>query len=199
MLGLQALLAAALLAVPMPARAADPEKDPLKDLGRRVENLEKGMTEIQNTAAAIRAEGLKISILKSGLDKLATQLDKMQAVVEALKKDLGGKERLAAYPPDAVDDLAKRVAELEKKVGGSARVAKAAPEVGRILLFNRYAEEVTVHLNGRGYRVLPGQTARVESFPAGVFTYQIESPTWGLRERVTSTVPVNETVRLTVE
>jgi hypothetical protein len=201
-LELQAVLAAILLAAPSPVRAADPEKEPLQEIVRRLENIEKGMTEIQKSAAAIKAEGLKINLLKGRIDKLEEQLSQVKPVVDALKKLVNGnvKQRVSTYPPDAVDDLARRVAELEKKLAPSVRVAKAPPDVGRVVLTNRYAEEITFVLNNRDiYRVLPGMTQVVEGYPAGVFTYEIRSPSWGPRDRTTSTLPVNQTVRLTVD
>jgi flagellin-specific chaperone FliS len=201
--GLQALLAAAFLTAPSSLRAADPEKkvDDLKEVVRRLENIEKGLTEIQKSADTIRAEGLKIKLLKDRIAKLEEHVGAMQPILDGLKKllDGNGRGRISAYPSEAVDDLNRRLLEIEKKIGSPVRVANAAPEVGRILLTNRYAEEITIVLNNRdAYRVLPGRALTVEGYPAGVFTYQVQTPTWGARDRVTTTLPVNETVRLTV-
>jgi len=201
-LGLPALLTTTLLATQSAALALDPEKKPtdLKEILRRLENIENGLTEIQKSAASIRVEGLKINVLKGRIDALEAQVGKMQPVLDALRKLMNGKERISAYPPEELDDLKRRLVDVEKKVGSSARIAKAAPEVGRLVLANRYAEEITFVFNNRDtYTVAPGMTRIIEGYPAGVLTYQIQSPSWGPRDRVTSTLPINETVRLTVD
>jgi tetrahydromethanopterin S-methyltransferase subunit G len=199
--GLQALLAATLLATPSSVRA-EPEKEvtELEKIVKRLEGIETALKEIQKSADIIQAEGLKIKVLKGRIDKLEEQVGSMQPVLDGLKKLMNGKERVSAYPQDSLEDINKRLTEVEKKLSPSTRVAKAAPEVGRILLTNRYTEEITFVLNNRDvYTVLPGKALQVEGYPAGVFTYQIQSPTWGARDRVTSTLPINETVRLTVD
>jgi hypothetical protein len=55
-------------------------------------------------------------------------------------------------------------------------------------------------INGReNIRLAPGTSRLVEGVPAGTFTYEVVSPTWGSRARKTTTLLANETYRITVD
>src|SRR5262249_6053492 len=131
MFGLPTALALVLAGGPA-ARAGD-ETD-LKDIAGRLKKIETGMAKNLEGADLVQAEGLRIKTLVGKINRLEEQVGKMQTLLDALKKVIPPQDRVALYPPEAMD-IAKRLELIEKilaeRLGASVRVAKAPPEVGR--------------------------------------------------------------------
>jgi hypothetical protein len=196
-LGMASALITALFAANPATRAED-----LKEIARRLKNIEDGMVEIQKAAELIVNQSLQVQKLNGRINRLEEKVAQFQTLLDALRKGTRP-ERVSLYPPEAVDDIVKRLEQIERflneRVGPMARVARAAPEVGRIMLINRHSEEMLFIVNNESYRVAPGATAVLDNRPAGAFTYEVVSPTWGQRARKTNTLMANETYRIIVE
>jgi outer membrane murein-binding lipoprotein Lpp len=204
MLGLSMFLAAAVLAGPSTTARADEAAPDLKDIARRIKNIESAMVEIQRNADAILKEGLKYQALVGRISELEEKMGKMQTQLDALKKEGAPKERTSAYPPESIEEIQKRLAQIEdvlKRMGPAPRVSRFPPNnAGRIVLTNQYPEEMLFIINGReNFRLAPGTSRVLEGFPAGTFTYEVVSPSWGSRARKTTSLAANETYRITVD
>ena len=143
---LPALFATAALAAPAAGQSADDFKrlnDKLDALTRTLNDLKDGM----------RSDNLP--------DKVATvnkKIDELDQDIQAIKRDLR--------------DLKRRV--------GDGTTTALRPEFdsttfrgqGRVRFINEFPEEVSVIVNGRPFRLLPG-AERLVPVPPGDFTYQV--------------------------
>jgi hypothetical protein len=217
--GLQTLLAAALAAAPTAHLTAAEEKKATEtgDTAKRLKALEDGMKKVQEDADSIRAEGLKIKTLKDKVDQLKKDMDKVQdrltqldetirdaidkSIRDALKPREDGKGAIGE-PPPVFKDILSRLSRLEdmlKDLSGKLQVARYPAATGRVLLTNRYPEEMLFIVNGRSFRLAPGESRLLDNQRAGSLTYEVVSPTWGSRARKTTTLLASETLRLTVD
>jgi hypothetical protein len=213
MYGLQAFLAAALTAAPALATAGpednDTEKNEKKtdksdkDVTNRLNRLEKQIKEVLEAAKAITAEGLKIQTLKGRLDRLEADMGKVLEDLDTLKKGKPEeKEEKKGKEGTGLDELKVRLDKIDKflesRFGPNGRIAKSPPtESGRILLTNRYPEEIIFIINGESFRLAPGMSRLLDAQQAGPFTYEMISPRLGSRARKTTTLLPNQTFRLT--
>jgi hypothetical protein len=199
MLILPAVLTGALIGRPCAVQAQDTD---MKEVLRRVKNIEGALEKILEAADQVKTEQLNTQRLKAKVNQLEEQVAKLQTQLDALRKG-SPRDRTALYPPEAMDDLVKRLDRIDRflseRFGPNARVAKAPPEVGRIVLVNRYPEEMTFIVNNETFRLAAGASHVLEGFPAGPFTYEVISPTFGQRARKTVTLTANETHRVIVE
>ena len=111
---------------------------------------------------------------------------------------------MAAYPPESLEELRALLTRIEgllQAMAPAGRVAGFGPagQTGRIMLSNRYPEEMLFIVNGTSYRVAPGSTRVLDPQPAGTITYEVLSPTWGLLRRRTTTLAANEPFRINVD
>ena len=65
------------------------------------------------------------------------------------------------------------------------------------MFVNMYPEELLLRINGPDYRVAGGTTLPLEGQPAGMFTYEVLSPTLGIRANKTTSLGANETFTIT--
>src|SRR5262249_4851053 len=154
-LGLNAVLAAALAA--SPALAADPEKTADKD---------KDLAEIKK--------------LLDGINRSLGGLDRMEREIEDLRFDRDVRVRsMQAEVSDMKKQIARMREDLDRLLGpeGSRRTAFSPPNpgtsgpTGTIRLVNTYMVPVSVFINDQEYVVEPGQTRNVIGVPAGRFNY----------------------------
>jgi septal ring factor EnvC (AmiA/AmiB activator) len=174
MFGLQTLLAAILSATPALATAGtENENADIKDIKQRLETIEKGLTAIQKSIDAIKAQALNVNLMNARLNKLEEKMAGLQTTLEALQKQL--------------------------KKQNTTQVSKAPPEVGKIVLTNRYDEEILFIVNNTSYRLAPGTSSVLAEVPAGTITYEVISPTFGLVTRKTTTLAANKTININVD
>src|SRR5262249_38549795 len=165
-----------------------------KRLAKAFEGISKDISELQKDVKALQASeaGLKLK-LKNAVNRIAA-LEKQVGDMKKVPPDV----TLEGPTQDVVEDIAGRLERIEKKLANGGQVqAKASPlpaATGRVVLVNLHPEQLLFVVNGRNYRVGSGAPMVLDRFPAGAFTYEMISPTWGLRARATSTVPAGETI-----
>ena len=141
-----ALFAVVALATPASGQTAED----IKKLNEKLDALTKAMQDLRD---GTRAESVREKIATVG-----SQLDQLDQDIQTIKKDLR---------------------DLKRKVDGGSTTA-LRPEYdattfrgqGRVRFINEYPEEMSVVVNGRAYRLLPGQERLVAVTP-GDFTYQV--------------------------
>jgi septal ring factor EnvC (AmiA/AmiB activator) len=186
-----------------------------KDLDRLDEVARRGFDRVREELAAVRGElktcrddrtlaQLKLQAALSALGALRPQLDEMRGELAALRAR--PVERVALYPPGdpaALDDIRARLGDIERTLRrtpparGYVALYPAAGPTGRVVLTNTYGETLTFVVNGRSYAVAPGASMPLDAEPAGALTYEVISPTWGLRDRRTTMLAAGETLTLT--
>lgn len=108
---------------------------------------------------------------KSGLDDIKAKLGSIE---QAILKLQPSQNRIALAPP-----------------------SPAAASTGRVLLINLHSEELLFVVNQKTHRVAPGASVPLDAVPSGSLSYEVLSPTWGLRARNTTSLAANETFTLT--
>lgn len=166
--GLPLVLAGAVAA---PAAAADPELPKKTDLTTITLNLQE-LTR-------------KVDALSTKVDGLASKQS-----LEALRQSVDRVELNGKYYKDEIADLRRQVDSLHKAIDALARgpesqvAAKAGPAPsGRVKLVNTWFEPMTVVVNGKAYRVGPGEEQTTEPLPAGRFSYEVLAVSPGPQER----------------
>ncbi|MBI3410679.1 MAG: hypothetical protein HY040_20270 [Planctomycetes bacterium] len=207
------LLAATPFVAP-PAVLAGGEKDKVleklenldKGLAKAFEGIARDMDDIKTQMKKLREKDLidhrldvardveaKMNVVSKGLTELRTAFDLLKARIPV--------EFPAGADKTAMEDIRTKLAAIEQALGKLAptekRVALASPQIGRVVLVNLYPEELLFVVNQKTYRVGPNMTAAVDNLPTGALTYEVVSPTWGLRARNTTNLAANETFTLT--
>jgi hypothetical protein len=141
-----ALLGVALLAAPAFGQTAED----IKKLNEKLDAL-------TTTLQAVK-DGMKTDSLREKVSTIDAKIDLIDQDIKEIKKDLR---------------------ELKRKVDSGTTTAlrpefdsAAARGMGRVRFINEIGEEISVMLNGRAYRLLPGQERQVAVSP-GEFTYQV--------------------------
>jgi DNA repair exonuclease SbcCD ATPase subunit len=129
--------------------------------------------------------------------------------------------QVAYYPPaatssGALEEINRRLGRIEDRVAQASvsRIAYysaptisfrpavtsfAAPApVGRLVLVNSRAEDVTVMVNGRSHPVARGARLTLDNLPAGSLWYEVITPSWGPRGRRTTNLAANETLTVSI-
>jgi hypothetical protein len=210
--GLQALLAATLAAAPPTALTASEGRKSTesgKDTSKRLKNLEEGIKKIQDDVQPLLEDELKSKRLEGKLKDLEDDVKRrLSRLEEDMGKVLATLDALRGGPPrgraaaDPLEDIKARLDRIERtlsRLGAGARIARSPADTGRILLTNNYPEEMLFIIDGRTYRLMPGTSRLLDDRPAGTFTYEVISPTWGSRARKTTTLARDQTFRLTVD
>ncbi|VTS00300.1 coiled-coil domain-containing protein [Tuwongella immobilis] len=162
------------------ASPAAPKVDnSLADLKTQVQALTNALSKLEKLE-----ESMRDSQSKNGL--AVTQL---QGDVSELKLQIGDLRR-------EMERLSKRVDEQAQKSISRSSPAPAAPANpapaagnGQLRLVNDYIQEVSVVVNNRTYRLLPGQTTTL-TIPAGAFNYQLLVDNAAMQSRL---LPAGET------
>jgi hypothetical protein len=170
MLGLPALLAAAVAAAPAVAQ----DKEKLTD-SQKLEEIQKQLADIQRALVALYNVPTKLGDAETNLARaqkdindLKEQTSRLQRDLEELRRQVGATTRIAGFPP----------------TGGT----------GRIRLMNTYTTPMSIRINDRVYRLEPGQTQVLEAQPAGPFTYEV----MGVQPPVSRVLGANETYTIYV-
>lgn len=140
---------AALLGLAVAAGQARAE--PADDLRKAVEKLEKATKDLQDAKDALRT------------DTLHKKLTSIESRMELLETD--------------IQDLKKEIRDLKRRVEDGTSTSRrfdtdSTTRDGRVRFINEFSEDMSVVLNGRSYRLTPGQE-RLISIPSGEFTYQV--------------------------
>lgn len=164
------------------------------DVGKDMKKIQEDIKDLKDNKMDLQ---LKLASTLGKIDDLEKQMGLLQSDFQNLKQKLT--KDYSLYPPVAnsgMEDLKQRLQKIEKMVGdmrGSTRIALSPPSVGRIVLVNGYNEDILFIVNGTTYRLTPGSTSELDNQPSGTFTYEVVSPTFGLRARNTRTLNPNET------
>ena len=194
-----------------PPDAKDDEK--LKEIEKKVDALLAGLAKVCNgDTACMKDLNEKLAKLKETTDNLQVMLsgsqDKIALLeqrVDKLRKDIDnllGRDK-SMYPPvdkAGFDEILRRLIAIEAalKAGGPS-VSYSKPTIGRIKLSNMYGEEMLFVINGKAYRVAPFTYMMLEDQPAGVFTYEVISGTYGSRAKNAPTLVPGDTYIITVK
>jgi hypothetical protein len=180
-LGLPAVLSLALLAAPVrgqePVGEGDKFDKILKKLDEMAQSVAKSFEGVKKDVDALKSEveALKSRETEANL-KLQAALLRLESLERQLTRVRDERKSFFAGP------------------GGNGALAPA----GRIVLVNYYPEEMTFFVNNIPYTVAPGASATLAGQPAGMFTYEAVSPSWGSRGRQTRMLAANETFTITV-
>jgi hypothetical protein len=144
---LAALLGTALAAAPAFGQTAE-------DLKKAIDRLDKAAKELEDARTALKSDGLreKVTLVDSKIDAIDADVRDIKREIRDLKRRLENGSTSTALRPD-YDSVVDR-------------------DRGRVRFINEFREEMSVVLNGRSYRLLPGEE-RLISVPSGSFTYQV--------------------------
>jgi gas vesicle protein len=157
------LFIAALLAAP----AAGQTADDIKKINDKLDKLTKELQDLR--------DGLKSEAIREKVATVDSKIDQLDQDIQTLKKDLR---------------------DVKRKVDGGTTTAlrpeydSATPRgMARVRLINDHPEMMSVVVNGRAYRLSPGEERLVAVTP-GEFTYQVLNIQ---RDARTRTIDANET------
>jgi cell division protein FtsB len=202
------------------AAAAMSSKDVLAEINRLEKTLsgqiDKVKKDLQTDISGIKEQQLKQQLDLQNLKGLPKKVEALEAEVTAINEELKKlrKQILAGSPvpsgPNveaALDAFHGRLTKIEKlleslqtpSIGGERKsfAAPTAPIAGQVRLVNLYVERMMFVVNGNDYFVEPGQMLQLQNFPAGSVTYEVRSPTWGIRAQKTTTLQPTETLSVT--
>jgi len=171
MLGVNTLLAALLTAGPSPGQAKGPGSD-----GQKSDGIPKPTSESK-----------KLDDIQSQLEELKKEVKKAGAALADIRRDLRGREIDANVRDQStlsqINELRDEIGRLRAEIDGlrrrppaTTREAGSAPvdtATGRVEMVNTYPTEVGIVVNGRTYRVRPGEIRVTEPIPTGTFTYEV--------------------------
>ena len=144
---LASLLALGLIATPAVAQTAE-------ELKKAVEKLEKATKDLQEAKDALK------------VDELRSRTSTIDSKIDLIDKD--------------IQDIKKDIREIKRKLDNGGSSTSMRPDFdsatirgqGRVRFINEFNEEMSVVVNGRSYRLLPGQE-RLIAVPPGDYTYQV--------------------------
>jgi hypothetical protein len=147
---LATLLGTAVLAAPSFAQSPEDQK---KAVESAVQKLEQAVKDLKEAKDALKADDLRAKTIS-----IDTRL-------ELLDKD--------------IQDIKKDVREIRRQMGDRTSTAlrpdydsATSRGLGRVRFINQFSEEMAVVVNGRSFRLQPGEE-RLVPVPPGDFTYQV--------------------------
>ena len=143
-------LPAALLVAALAAPAAGQTAEDIKKLNDKLDALTKTVNDLK--------DGLKSDAVREKVTTVASHLDQLDQDIQAIKKDLR--------------DLKRRVGDGTTTALRPQYDAATFRGQGRVRFINEFPEEISVIVNGRPFRLLPG-AERLVPVPPGDFTYQV--------------------------
>jgi chromosome segregation ATPase len=202
---------------PAAGESTDGRREKTREVREELEHLDaaarRGFDLLRDDLAALRREMkdcredrtlalLKLQAALASLRTLQPQLTDMRGELEALRARVPA--TVSLYPPverAAIDEIRAKLDQIEQTLRhppAPSYVARyPAAQAGRVVLVNTYPEDLTFVVDGRSYLVAPGGTMTLDGQPAGTLSYEIISPTWGVRDRRTTALGANETLTLT--
>jgi hypothetical protein len=143
---LAALLGLALVAAP----AAGQTAEDIKKINDKLDKIAQDLTDAKN--------GLKTDELRSKAITIDTKLDMLDKDVQELKKD--------------IKDIRNRLGDRTTTALRPDFDAAQFRGRGRVRFINEFFEEMAVVVNGRSFRLAPGEE-RLVPVPPGEFSYQV--------------------------
>jgi hypothetical protein len=209
-LGLPAV--AMLLVTAASAIAQNPEKqetDPLKVVLKRLEDMEKGISEsfrnMRDDITKLQMEALRCHITGEKVLRLEDQLKKMQGEIDDMRRESPPRQSFSIDPNKKqiiaadLEDIRSRLLSMEQLLRTQPRVSYSAPVAvtSRLQLVNNYPEFLDFVVNGVSYAVPPGEMRTVENVPAGMLNYFVVSRIWGARGAQSRNLVPGETFVIT--
>jgi hypothetical protein len=159
-LGLHTLLAAMFAVAQAPA-APPSDSDKLDEIQKQLNELKKSVSTIQKSLELLQAMGTDLRNLRT----------ESRQGVENAEKQIGDLKRELGTLRDELDKLGTRM-------NTTTRIAASPPTeppvaTGRVEMTNTFSDEVTVAVNHRTYRLVPGERRMSDPIPAGTFTYEV--------------------------
>jgi hypothetical protein len=193
------------------------EKTILSQLAKTKGDLKTEIDEVRNEQFKHKLQLQTIQALSKKVEDIDNEVLSLTSEVRKLRKMLASAEpaaspRAAAAPAadrTGLEEIRNRLAAIELALtrlqpaavpSTSSRTSLSAPTSanhGRVNLVNLYNEDMLFVVNGRHYRVAPGASLPLDGLPSGSLTYEVMSPTWGLRAHQTTTLLPTETLTLT--
>lgn len=180
--------------------------DNLQTLTTEVQGLKKSIADVKSDIVALQGEQLK---QKLQIESAKTQIDLVNDQIARLQKKLVAGEPGPVDPKAPVveranlEDIRLKLGSIEQAIlklaPGKDRVSMSPPttasttNTGRVVLVNMYSEDMLYIVNGRTFRVAPSASRVLEAMPAGMLTYEVVSPTWGVRSNDRTILGANET------
>lgn len=175
-------------------------------LGKSFEEVQKDIMKLQKELKSVKddktLQEMKLDSLNNKLKEFEDSIVKLQGDVGFLSKKVSD---VKLYPPvdkSELVDIRYKLEQLEKmlqQIKGGPYVAKFPPSgSGKIVLVNNTAEEITVLINNMSYRVAPFSAYPLEGQPAGLFSYEVLSPTFGVLRKNTTSLNANETFTIRI-
>ena len=161
---LHALLAALLAATPTLADDTSKNTD-------KPDPVQKQLNELKEMVAEAKRDLKKdIKDLHSELNNNRTDFN---THAQGSLRDIEGlKEEIARLKAD-LEALRKSSNAVNRQSGFAPSSTTAPPATGRVELYNAWPGEVSVVVNSRTYRLLPGERRLTDPLPTGTFTYEV--------------------------
>lgn len=179
------------------------------DVGKIQKDVGDVKKEVGEVKTAVLAGDVALGKTNTKVEDVEKQLGNLQADVNFLKRELA--KQVTAVSPALdranMDELKKHLVAIEQAIlklrtaePTTNRIALSPPApTGRISLVNMYHEEMLFVINQKTHRVAPRSVVHLDAVPAGAVTYEVLSPTWGLRDAKARNLSANETFTLTVQ
>ena len=183
---------------------SDKQKEALATIADKLDKL------INNATKGFDGINANLTKLKTDIkgltdDHADTKLTLQSALakIKTLEEQLAllKKRDPALYPGAGMDDIKERLEKIETTLRKLAdgRISLSPPAgAGKIQLANLYPEEILFVINNKPYRVPPNTTMDLPNQPAGSFTYEVISSTYGLRARNTPLLEAGKIYTITV-
>lgn len=142
---LATILVAALAAAPAAAQAT------AEELKKEVEKLQQAVKDLKEAKEAKDSLRSKAIEIEAKIDVIDRDVQEMKRDIKEIRRRLGT-EGTTAMRPDTESPIARGQ--------------------GRIRFINQFNEEMSVVVNGRSFRLLPGEE-RLVPVAAGSYTYQV--------------------------
>jgi hypothetical protein len=152
MLGYQAILAAAMFAVP--ATAQDPPKVKLEDIKELLTKIEHKMSSLDTLKSDVGGLKTEMKLMREAnngaFSDFNRRMEELEAKFKALETRLNqAQTRIANFPPN-----------------------QTAPATGRLRLLNNFPSPARVILNNTVYRLNPLESRNVD-LPVGPYTFEV--------------------------
>ena len=160
MLGMPTILATALVMAP-PARAVDSDQPAAPIQPNAHDTLEALKEQVKDLTRALEDFKSMKTDLEQAEKRTNLAFARVAGDVQAMRQQIA--------------DLRRELDDLKKRAGSTTISGYAANGAGsgRVRMINHYAEQITVVVNDKFYKVEPGQTRLSEPIAAGTFTYEV--------------------------
>jgi septal ring factor EnvC (AmiA/AmiB activator) len=150
----------------------------IQDQLKSIDTLRKDVDAVRGKMQDVTRE-LELSAQMHGrnggdLTDLRGQVKQLHDDLERARAQAGKLEQELTNQAARCDALTRDVAAMRRQAAdGTRQSARMTDATGTIRLFNTFGAPVSVVINGRSYRVEPGETYTLASQPLGPFTYEV--------------------------